>query len=90
MGKYTLRAPIADDLVLRAARGAGIWNQARELRQFREVPCTLDAVDDDDGRKGTPSTTVYDDGRKGTTQAVKSSAVNLATFCDTTPPPACV
>ena len=46
----------------------------------------------------TPSTTTgetatVDDGRngrRGTTQAVKSSAVNLATFCETTPPPACV
>ena len=46
MGKYALPAPIADDLALRAARGAGI-NQVRELSS-EKLPAPLGAVETDD------------------------------------------
>ena len=47
MGKYAVRAPIADDdLALRAARGAGI-NQVRELSS-EKLPAHLDAAETDD------------------------------------------
>ena len=55
MGKYAFRAPIADDLALRAARGAGI-NQVRELSS-EKLPAHLDAAetdDVDDGGKRAP------------------------------------
>ena len=72
-------APVNDDLACYGQPRRGYLKSSQRIK-FREAPAPLDAVETDD----------VDDGRKGTTQAVKSSAVNLATFCDTTPPPACV
>ena len=54
-GEIRAPCPIADDLALRAARGAGI-NQVRELSS-EKLPAPLDAVetdDVDDGGKRAP------------------------------------
>ena len=84
MGKYALRAPVADDLASfgqPAARESGIKLENYVSSEKSPAPLTPSSTT-------TGETDTVDDGRRGTTQAVKSSAVNLATFCETTPPPA--